>query len=78
MPSHQVILTRHARERMRQRGITKRYIEIALADPDATMPGVQPGTFRIHKRMPDGNTLQVIYKPKPEGALIITAAWRGA
>jgi hypothetical protein len=71
-----VIYTDHAIDRLESRGITKAEVEEALRNPDSRMPGAQEHTERVHKRMPNGRSLQVIYKPKGARVVIITACWR--
>lgn len=70
------IYTDHAIDRLESRGITKEEVEEALKNPDSRMPGAQEHTQRVHKRMPNGRSLQVIYKPKGARVVIITACWR--
>jgi len=41
------------------------------------MPGAQKETRRVSKRMPNNDTLQVIYKPKGGTFVVITAMWKG-
>ena len=71
-----VIYTDHALDRLESRGISKEEVEEALRNPDSRMPGAQDNTRRVHKRMPNGRSLQVIYKPKGTIVVIITASWR--
>lgn len=71
-----IIYTDHALDRLESRGITKREIEETIRNPDSRMPGAQAHTERVHRRMPNGRSLQVIYKARGAMLIIITACRR--
>ena len=71
-----IIYTDHALKQMEARGITRAQVQRAILGPDVELPGNNPGTLRLHKRVSGGRELQVIYKPKKSVDLVITACWR--
>ena len=58
---------------MRQRGLTPRAIETAIAMPDRLVPSFK-GRAVARKRI-GGRTLEVVYKRLNGSAVIITAYW---
>lgn len=66
------VLTGHARERMRQRGISEEQAYTALSREVRRTPG-QPGTVWIHGLVDGGETLKVCVSV--DNMTIITAAW---
>ncbi len=66
------VLTVHARERMRQRGISEEQVYTALSREVRRTPG-QPGTVWIHGLVYGGETLKVCVSV--DNTTIITAAW---
>ena len=71
----ELILSKHASLRMRQRNISKKQIESTVLNPEIRLPTIQKSRRRVMKRI-DRKTLDVIYKPlSHKKILIITAAW---
>lgn len=56
-----IILTNHARERMRKRKLAESDVELTLRKPDKSHPGKKPGTVKFIKFI-DGRNHQVVAK----------------
>lgn len=54
----ELVLTAHARRRMRQRGISQNEILQVLRDPETSFPGKSPGTTQYRKKL--GNVICVV------------------
>lgn len=50
-------------------------VQGAVDEPDVELPGNNPGTVRVHKRLNEFREVPLIYKPKKSVNLIITACW---
>ena len=66
-----IIYTRHARQRMRQRGVTELQVEETLAEPDEIEPGDNGGDIAIRRY--DGREVRVVFgKPEEDTYLVYT------
>lgn len=54
----ELVLTAHARRRMRERGISRNEILQVLREPETTYPGKSPGTTQYCKKL--GNVICVV------------------
>jgi hypothetical protein len=70
-------LTRHAEERLRQRGITTEDVISALNREIRTSPG-QPGTTWVWGYAAAGRILKVCVRRDAEEDVVITAVWPDA
>jgi len=66
------ILTRHAKERMRERNISEKEVEKALRDPDMNYPG-KSGEINIIKQIKEDKKIRVVYREEKMLKIIITA-----
>jgi len=72
-----VELCAHLLERMQERGITREQVFEALLDPDVTYSAKgKSKRIIVHKTLAQG-TLKLVYKPKKDRFLVITAVWIG-
>jgi len=76
LPVKPVILTKHARLRLRMRAIDRAEVEYALDHASVKRSGRTPGTFVISADMALGRILGVVYKETDAGFVIISAYWR--
>ncbi len=60
MINKEYILTDHARQRMRERNIPFRDLEVALECPDISYKG-KKGEINVIKQIEKGKTIRVIY-----------------
>ena len=65
-------LTKHAQERIAERGISEEQLYAALAHEQRRTPG-QPGTIWIHGQVAGGRILKVCVRA--DLSAVITAAW---
>ena len=68
-----LILTQHARKRIRERNVFVRWIRAAVQFPDQIVE-LGDGRREAIKRI-DNNTLHVIYSNAPNGVVVITVLW---
>lgn len=61
---------------MLARRIMRTQVQGAVDEPDVELPGNNPGTVRVHKRLNEFREVPLIYRPKKSVNLIITACWR--
>ena len=66
------ILTRHAKERMRERNISEKEVEKALRNPDINYPGKR-GEINIIKQIKEDKKIRVVYREEKMLKIIITA-----
>jgi hypothetical protein len=66
------ILTRHAKERMRERNISQKEVEKALRNPDINYPGKR-GEINIIKQIKEDKKIRVVYREEKTRKIIITA-----
>lgn len=66
------ILTRHAKERMRERNISEKEVEKALRNPDINYPG-KSGEINIIKQIKEDKKIRVVYREEKMLKIIITA-----
>ena len=71
MNVEKIIFDRHARHRMKWRGISEQEIEITLANPDKIEP-TEKGRLNAFKKV-GARHLKVTYREFPDHLLIITA-----
>lgn len=69
------ILTKHAKERLKQRWISEHVIESVLRSPDRTEPGSKPGTVKFIRTMNDRQIQLVGTYLKDEDRWLIVSAW---
>ena len=70
-----IILTTHARERMRKRKLAESDIELTLRKPDRSFPGKKPGTVKFVKEI-DGRNHQVVARfLKDQKSWLILSVW---
>lgn len=70
-----VILTRHARDRMRRDGISEAWIERIVTQPEHTMPDPDdPALILAWRRIPElgGRFVRVVYYPNGTDLVIVT------
>ena len=65
------ILTHHAKERMKERGITEKEIEDVLKDLEYTYPGTKGEKNRV--KTIKGKKIRVVYRERPRIQIVITA-----
>ncbi len=63
-------LTNHAKERMKERGITEEEIEEVLKDPEYSYPGAR-GEKNLVKTI-ERKKIRVVYRESPRRKIIIT------
>jgi hypothetical protein len=70
MSQKDYILTNHAQERMKERGITEEEIEEVIKDPEYSYPGVkeEKNLVKTIKR----KKIRVVCKDRPKRKIIIT------
>lgn len=68
--------TKHARERMQERGIKVGEVAEVVSDPEATWPGEEKGTTVVVGRTSKGRQLKVVVKSLGRQPIIITVAPR--
>ena len=66
------ILTRHAKERMRERNISEKEVEKALRNPDINYPG-KSGEINTIKQIKEDKKIRVVYREEKMLKIIITA-----
>lgn len=69
------LITRHARERMRERDITLKDVESAIEDPEISYKG-RLGEMNAVKELCDNKKIRVVYRIKGKKIIIITAIWK--
>lgn len=70
----EIAFTRHALERMGQRGVTEPMIREAINSPDVLAPAKGLARWRVHKRLGQGN-LRVIYEEAHGVRRVVTVYW---
>lgn len=70
MPQKDYILTNHAKERMKERGITEKEIEEVLKDPEYSYPEAR-GEKNLVKTI-NRKKIRVVYRESPRRKIIIT------
>jgi len=68
----QIVYSRHAKERISQRGIKERQVICAIENPQQTIPARNKKRTKVRYKF-DGKTLTVIYVETPNQIIIITA-----
>jgi len=70
-----IICSIHAKERMKQRGVSRKQVEDAIINPEITMPCLQKNRRRVMKKF-GSKTLDVVYEPKEKDKVVlITTVW---
>lgn len=64
----------HARDRLRERGITKAEVELAVKNPDTTLPANKPGREQRRAEV-NGRRIAVIVAPDDDGVDWVISAW---
>lgn len=72
-PRGSFYLTPHAKERMEERGIVEKDIQIVLEKPDALEPSV--GRRSVARKYCGARTLEVVFGKDGKVAVIQTAYW---
>ena len=65
---------RHARRRMRERGITPEDVAETLRTPDRVEPSIK-GRFNAFRRI-GGRLIRVTFREETDHLLVITAVWK--
>lgn len=65
----QIIFTRHARQRMKQRRVTEKQVEETLTDPDKIEPGDNGGDIAIRRY--GGRDVRVVYSEPSEDKYVV-------
>jgi hypothetical protein len=71
MSSIDYILTAHAESRMKERGISRKEVELVLADPDTTHPGLH-GDINMIKTI-NGRKIRIAWIMDNKTKRILTA-----
>jgi hypothetical protein len=70
-----IILTKHARERLKLRWINEDVIESVLRSPDRTEPGSKPDSVKFIRTL-NGRQIQIVGTYlKDQGKWLIVSAW---
>jgi hypothetical protein len=64
----------HARDRLRERGITEAEVEVAVTNPDVTRPGSKPGREQRQAEV-NGRRIAVIVAHADGGDDWVISAW---
>ena len=72
MNKNKYILTRHAKERMRERNISVKEVDKELRNPDMTYPG-RRGEVNFFKKINEDKKIRVVCKEEKTKKIIITA-----
>jgi hypothetical protein len=72
MINNDYILTKHAKQRMKERGISEEEVERVLKNPNISIPG-QRGEMIVEKTIKRGRRIRVIYKKERKAKIILTA-----
>jgi hypothetical protein len=72
MINNDYILTKHAKQRMKERGISEEEVESVLKKPNISIPG-QKGEMKVEKTIKRGRRIRVIYKKERKAKIILTA-----
>ena len=70
----QIVFDRHAKRRMKERGVTEEEAEFALEHPDAVEPSMK-GRLNSYKFV-NGRYLRITWKEQADSRLVITATIR--
>lgn len=70
-----IILTEHARERIKERNITVRMIKSVLLDPDVTKPSFDNREVAI--KVVAGQTIEIVYNKEKGGKYVIITVYYG-
>ncbi len=70
----QIVFDRHAKRRMKERGVAEEEAEFTLEHPDAVEPSVK-GRLNSYKFV-NGRFLRITWKEEADRRLVITAAIR--
>ncbi len=73
MKKKHIILTKHAEQRLRERGITLHQVRYAVTNPDMILPAWDKKK-RVMKDF-GARCLDVIYREKESVIILITAVW---
>jgi len=72
MINNDYTLTKHAKQRIKERGISEEEVEEVLKNPDYSIPGPR-GEMKVEKRIKRGRRIRVIYKREKKEKIILTA-----
>lgn len=75
MTYHNLVFTKHAQERSRQRGITLDAVEAAVLNPDQKFVGKQPGTTKFIKTIKDRRLHIVAQYLSDEHKWLVISVW---
>jgi len=70
MSQKDYILTNHAQERMKERGITQEEIEKVLKNPEYSYSGTKGEKNKV--KTINGKKIRVVYRKRPRRKIIIT------
>lgn len=69
-----VVYTRHAEERMQERGVTSEQVEAAIRDPHTTLPDGKSLKVK-YIGLVNGRNLKVVVDPTGPENVVVTVAW---
>jgi hypothetical protein len=72
MIMYDYILTHHARQRIKERGITKKELDDVMKSPDYSYPGKHKEINAV-KRIKERRTIRVVYREKEGVKIVLTA-----
>jgi hypothetical protein len=70
-----IVFTRHALDRMRQRGVSEEDVRAAFANPIAHRGGTALGTFELEGQLSRGRLCVVYAQPERARRVVVTAYW---
>jgi uncharacterized DUF497 family protein len=70
-----IIISTHAAERLRRRGIDIAEVQYAVAHASVEVPGRSQGAKRLICDIASGRKLSVVFKEKEQTLLLISAWW---
>ncbi len=65
------ILTNHAKQRMRARGVSEEEVDMTLNNPEYSSPGKQGEKNHI-KTFPSGKKIRVVFRLERKKAIVMT------
>jgi hypothetical protein len=68
-----IVITVHAEIRLSERGISRKHVELAVADPDFILPGKQGCKIAIKKI--GGRFLKTVFRAQNGDIIVITSHW---
>ncbi|MCD8484287.1 DUF4258 domain-containing protein [Candidatus Woesebacteria bacterium] len=69
-----IIWTHHARQRLKDRGLSEPTVEQAIRHADSERPGKKAGTREFSAEF-DGHTITAVVAPNDQNELVIVSCW---